>query len=65
MLKVIKISKKPSNEINNNFYPSYNNIDNRNNALRNAQSGVVIIYGKPISIIVDVLSDTEIIFKLQ
>ena len=34
-MKVTKISKKPSNEINNNFYPSYNNIDNRNNYFNN------------------------------
>ena len=35
-MKVMKISKKPSNEINNIFYPSYNNIDNRNNYFNNS-----------------------------
>ena len=47
------------------FSINFDNINNRDNALRNAQPGVVMIYGKPISVFVDILSDTEIRFKLQ
>ena len=60
-----KVAVLNSEENSITFCIKFDNINNRNIALANAQSGVVVIYGKPISIIIDILSDTEIQFKLQ
>jgi hypothetical protein len=60
-----KVSVLESKDNSITFSIVFNNIESRNLALSNAQSGSVIIYGKPISINVDIISDTEIRFKLQ
>ena len=60
-----KVSVLESKDNSITFSIVFNNIESRNLALSNAQAGSVIIYGKPISINVDIISDTEIRFKLQ
>ena len=60
-----KISVIESTQNSISFSIIFDNIKNRDRALLNAQTGSVIIYGKPISVQIDVISDTEIRFKLQ
>lgn len=60
-----KISVIESAQNSITFSIIFDNIKNRDRALLNAQAGSVIIYGKPISVQIDVISDTEIRFKLQ
>lgn len=60
-----KISVIESAQNSITFSIIFDNIKNRDRALLNAQAGSVIIYGKLISVQIDVISDTEIRFKLQ
>lgn len=47
------------------FLIAFNNTKNRDKALSNVQSGNIIIYGRQISIQVEVISETEIKLALQ
>ena len=47
------------------FSIKFDTTKNRDVAIANAQYGTIVIYGKPISVNMEVISDTEIRFKLQ
>ncbi|MCF0115166.1 MAG: hypothetical protein HUJ56_07425 [Erysipelotrichaceae bacterium] len=47
------------------FNIDFNNKDSMNKALMNINSSTVIIYNRPINVIVDIISDTRMHIKLQ
>lgn len=59
----IYVKEQTSNEIS--FVIKFTDIQYRDKALSNVQTNTVIIYGKPISINLDIISETEIKFTLQ
>lgn len=59
----VSVLEKSNNVIS--FSIAFNNKEYINKALLNIQSGSVIIYGRPISVTIDELSDTEIKISLK
>ena len=59
----ISVQEKSINGIS--FVIKFTDIQYRDKALSNVQTNTVIIYGKPISINLDIISETEIKFTLQ
>ena len=59
----VSVHKTDGNSIT--FSISFDTPQKRDIALRNAQAGTIVIYNKPISVGVEIISETEIKFTLQ
>ena len=59
----ISVEEKSANGIS--FIIKFSDSKYKDKALSNVQTNTVIIYGKPISINLDIISDTEIKFTLH